>query len=287
MGGSRDELIEALRWQIEAGADEAIGEAPINRYATRPTAAPVAPKVAAASVPARPQSRPQGPPSAPAMRAAARLAAPALALDAGTTSDGRALAAAARTLAELRDALDLFDGCALKETATNTVFSDGDPSADVMFVGEAPGADEDRIGKPFVGVSGKLLDRMIACIGLSRERTGPHGAYISNMLFWRPPGNRNPTPAEIAACIPFVERHIELMDPKVLVFVGGVAATTMLKRSEGIMRLRGRWFDYTTPSGGAFPAMPIFHPAYLLRSPGQKREAWRDLLAIQARLRGA
>jgi uracil-DNA glycosylase family 4 len=279
--GSGRELIGALRWQIEAGADEAIGDIPIDRYAARQTAKQSPTKPASARPP--PATQPQAP--LPAAKAPAESALPALGVSA--TSDGRALAAAARTLDELRDALDLFDGCALKETATNTVFSDGDPSADVMFVGEAPGADEDRIGKPFVGVSGKLLDRMIACIGLAREGTGAHGAYISNMLFWRPPGNRNPTPAEIAACIPFVERHIELKDPKVLVFVGGVAAKTMLKRSEGIMRLRGRWFDYATPGGATIPAMAIFHPAYLLRSPGQKREAWRDLLSIQARLRGA
>jgi DNA polymerase len=199
----------------------------------------------------------------------------------GDGASAHALAAAANSLPELRDALARFDGCALKRTATNLVFADGNPAARVMFIGEAPGADEDRQGLPFVGVSGQLLDRMLAAIGLSRKTN----AYISNVLFWRPPGNRSPTPAEIAACLPFVERHVELLDPAVLVLVGGIAAKTMLARSEGIMRLRGRWFTYETPRmSRPIPTIATYHPAYLLRSPGQKRDAWRDMLEIQAKL---
>jgi DNA polymerase len=154
-----------------------------------------------------------------------------------------------------------------------------------MFIGEAPGADEDRIGRPFVGVSGQLLDRMIAAIGLSRLIH----AYITNILFWRPPGNREPSSEEIALCLPFVMRHIELVRPKVLVFLGGPSAKTLLGRAEGITRLRGRWQDFRTQGmleRGEPPiaAMAMFHPAYLLRTPGAKREAWRDLVAIKARL---
>jgi uracil-DNA glycosylase family 4 len=197
----------------------------------------------------------------------------------------RATATAAPTLAALRAAVEAFEGCALKETATNTVFADGAEGAPAMFIGEAPGADEDRIGKPFVGVSGQLLDRMLATIGLSRSLN----AYITNILFWRPPGNREPSSEEIALCLPFVMRHIELVRPKVLVFLGGPSAKTLLGRAEGITRLRGKWHEFRTQ--GMFergeppvPAMATFHPAYLLRTPGAKRDAWRDLLAIKASL---
>ena len=185
------------------------------------------------------------------------------------------------TLDELRAAVAAFEECALKKTATNTVFADGNPASRIMFVGEAPGADEDRQGKPFVGVSGQLLDRMLASIGLSRTEN----FYITNIVFWRPPGNRNPTTNEIAACLPFVERHIELVDPAVLVCLGGPAAKTLLGRAEGITRLRGHWHTYSTPRlARPIDAMAIFHPAYLLRSPAHKREAWRDLQEIRARL---
>lgn len=150
-----------------------------------------------------------------------------------------------------------------------------------MLIGEAPGADEDRLGKPFVGVSGQLLDRMLACIGLDRRST-----YITNVIFWRPPGNRPPTAAEIAACLPFVERHIELVSPEVLVLLGAASAQTLLARNDGITRLRGRWFPFESAGmARPVPAMPVYHPAYLLRQPAQKRAAWRDWLAILARLK--
>lgn len=262
------ELAEILRWQIEAGADEAIADAPQNRYA-RPRAA-------------GPQAAPQAERPAPRPKPAPAPALPGFA-PAGATparQTAHALAASAKTLDELKAALAEFDECALKRTATNLVFADGNPEAEVVFVGEAPGAEEDRQGLPFVGKAGQLLDNMLAAIGLDRN-----SAYITNILFWRPPGNRQPTSGEIAACLPFVERHIELLSPKILVLLGGTAAKTLLARNEGIMRLRGRWFNYATPGlSRPLPAIPTFHPAYLLRSPGQKRAAWHDFLAIRDRL---
>ncbi len=246
--------IAALRWLIEAGADEAIAETPQDRFAETPPAPPAKPL-------------------APNDQAAAAGAGPA---------DARAVARDCATLEELRDAMARFEGCALKETATNLVFGDGNPDSAVMFIGEAPGADEDRQGLPFVGVSGQLLDRMIAAIGLDRR-----SAYITNILPWRPPENRKPTSAETTAFVPFVERHIALVDPRVLVLVGGTAAAALLGTSEGITKLRGRWLRYRDERGGkTIDAMAIYHPAYLLRQSALKREAWRDLLAIKARLDG-
>jgi DNA polymerase len=192
----------------------------------------------------------------------------------------RETAHAAKTVEELAAAVAGFDGCALRKTAKHTVFADGNPAADLMLIGEAPGAEEDHRGLPFVGAAGQLLDRMLASIGRDRTTT-----YISNLLFWRPPGNRNPTPDEIALCLPFVERHIALVAPRILVCVGGISAKTLLERSEGITRLRGRWYD-VRPHGldHAVSTTAIFHPAYLLRQPAQKRNAWRDLREIRARL---
>ncbi len=281
---SDSELREILRWQIEAGADEAIGDVARDRYAdsrtaARPVVAPVA--APAAPEPAPPEPPPYAPPPAPRAAPRPEAAAPLVsARQAGETA--RSLAAAAKTVAELRAAVELFDGCALKLTANRTVFADGNPDARLMIVGEAPGADEDRQGLPFVGQAGKLLDRMLAAIGLDRS-----GAYITNIIYWRPPGNRNPTGAEIAACLPFLERHIALVRPAVLVLAGGVAAKAVLNTTDGIMRLRGRWFVYQVPGlDQPVPTRAIFHPAYLLRSPAQKREAWRDLIAIRRRLDG-
>lgn len=267
---------DALRWLIEAGADEAILETPVDRFAARD-------QPAAAAAPSGPRSEPEARPESEA-RTAGRAAPggpsaasrPVAAAVAANPS-ARAAAAAARTLAELEAALRAFDGCPLKHTATNLVFADGNPAARVMLVGEAPGADEDRFGRPFVGVSGQLLDRMLATIGLDRG-----SVYISNVIFWRPPGNRQPTPAEVAACLPFVERHIELVAPEILVLVGSASTRTLLARSEGITRLRGRWFQYESAGmPRPVPALPIYHPAFLLRQPAQKREAWKDLLTLR------
>lgn len=173
-----------------------------------------------------------------------------------------------------------FEGCALKRTAINTVFADGARDAPIMAIGEAPGAEEDQQGKPFVGASGRLLDRMIAWVGLERARN----FYITNVLFWRPPGNRKPTPAETQACLPFVRRHITLKRPRIIITLGGTAAQLLLQRKEGVMRLRGRWFAYEDPELGSIPLLPLFHPAYLLRQPQAKALFWRDLLVLADRM---
>jgi DNA polymerase len=189
-----------------------------------------------------------------------------------------ALAGAATSLEELRAAMESFDGCALKRTATNTVFADGVPG-NVLFIGEAPGRDEDRIGKPFVGRAGQLLDKMMASIGLSRTAN----AYITNVINWRPPDNRDPSPEEAAQCLPFLRRHVELAEPKLIILLGAVAARHVVGVTEGIMKLRGRWLDYRV-GDRMVPVMPTLHPAYLLRQPAHKKLAWRDLQAAQARL---
>jgi DNA polymerase len=195
-------------------------------------------------------------------------------------ASARSHAAAARTLAELEAALHGFEGCALKATASHTVFADGNPEADLMLVGEAPGAEEDRRGLPFVGASGQLLDRMLAAIGRDRGQV-----YITNVLPWRPPGNRTPSPAEIAACLPFALRHIALVRPRLVVAVGGVSAKALLDRPEGITRLRGRSTELMIDGlDQPVPVFATFHPAYLLRQPAQKRLAWTDWLHIAERL---
>lgn len=194
----------------------------------------------------------------------------------GSLDDARSLAMSCNSLGALAAALQDFDGCPLKETAINLCFADGNPEAPVMMIGEAPGAQEDRQGKPFVGPSGQLLDRMLATIGLDRSKV-----YITNVIYWRPPGNRTPTAAEIAVCQPFLERQIELLRPKLLVFVGGIAARALLGVTQGVTKLRGKHYTYQATDDREIPAIVIFHPAYLLRQPAQKRFAWRDLLAIQ------
>ncbi len=266
-----EQLRASLAWHLEAGVDECIGEAPVDRFAESAEAIS-APEIPAAKTAPKAVPKP------------AKRASPSQSAGASNTEKAVeyacALAGGANSVKELRAAVDRFEDCALRKTATNTVFADGNPKARIMFVGEAPGADEDRQGVPFVGVSGQLLDLMLASIGLDRTQF-----YITNIVFWRPPGNRNPSSNEIAACLPFVERHIELVDPEILVPLGGPAAKTLLARTEGISRMRGKWFAYSTPKMAApIDAMPIFHPAYLLRSPAHKREAWRDLLAIKAKL---
>ena len=264
---------DALRWLMEAGVDEAIGETPQNRFQAAP-----APDSTRESADGPEPATPAQPPPAKAVPA---KAAPAAAPAAGEAVAGAVhLAQAAQTLDQLRAALDGFDGCGLKKTAMNMVFGDGNPKARIMLIGEAPGADEDRQGVPFVGVSGKLLDKMLASIGLDRDQV-----FISNTVFWRPPGNRTPSTQESAVCLPFIERMIEIIDPDVLITVGGAAAKTLLGRSESVGRLRGKWLEYATPGlPRPVAATVIFHPAYLLRSPTHKREAWLDLLAIRTRL---
>ena len=200
--------------------------------------------------------------------------------DEGQIALARQRAATAATLDELRQQMAEFDGCNLKFTAKNLVFADGNPEASVMLVGEAPGRDEDLEGLPFVGRSGQLLDRMLAAIGLDRQ-----SVYIANVIPWRPPGNRTPTPQETEICRPFIERQIELANPKVLVTLGGPSAKLLLNATEGVLRLRGNWKTHVTASGATIPAMPTLHPAYLLRNPAHKKLAWRDFLEVKVKLR--
>jgi uracil-DNA glycosylase family 4 len=261
-----------LEWQIAMGADEAIGETAPNRLAPKP------PEAVAEARPAPPTTRA----SAPTVAAPPVVAPPGALAEslAEAAQSARRLAATAETIEALAGLVAGFDDCPLKRTATKTVFIDGNPAAPLLFIGEAPGAEEDRIGRPFVGRAGQLLDRMLAAIGLDRD-----GVQITNVIYWRPPGNRKPTTAEIAACLPFVLRHIALAAPQVLVLCGGTAASALLPVSEGITRLRGRWFDLAVPGlAMPVPTLPMFHPAFLLRAPERKREAWRDLLALKARL---
>jgi uracil-DNA glycosylase len=262
---------ELLRWYVAMGADEAIGDEAIDRLAPRAPAAPP-PVPAPAPLPSVPAPLP----------AVARAAPPMPATDSQGAASARALAQAATSLAELESAVRGFTGCALKRTATNTVFGDGVEGAPLMVIGEAPGADEDRLGRPFVGRSGQLLDRMLAAIGYDRQKN----AYITNVLYWRPPGNRKPTSEETAACLPFVWRHIALARPRVVMLAGGTAAAVLLRRAEGIMRLRGRWFELEVEGlAGKVPALATYHPSFLLRSPARKGEAWKDLLALQSKLK--
>ena len=262
-----------LRWYVDHGLDETIGEEAIDRFAVPPPPAAVAavPAPAAPSAPT-PIRAPVAPPVA---RSPVPLESPQLA------EDARVVAQQANTIAELEEAVRAFEGCALKRTAKNTVFADGVAGSPVMIVGEAPGADEDRLGKPFVGVSGQLMDRMFSAIGMSRERD----LYITNILFWRPPGNRTPTLSEQAICLAFTRRHIELAKPKIVVLAGGTAVKAVLNTTEGITRLRGKWTTLTLDDGTEVPALPTFHPAYLLRTPASKRQSWADLLSLDKRLK--
>ncbi len=245
-----------LEWQVELGATEALLEAPINRYELEHS-------------PAKPAPQKSTSPAAPTPQASIDPVAVA-----------RQMADAAQGLPELQAALDAYEYCELKRGARSLVFADGVPAARVMIIGEAPGRDEDRAGKPFVGRAGHLLDRMLAAIDLARDAEDPNRAvYITNVLPWRPPQNRDPLPEEIAMLRPFVERHVALADPDLVVLVGNISCQAGLGK-RGITRLRGQWAE-----AYGRPALPMFHPAYLLRNPQAKREAWADLLALQARLR--
>jgi uracil-DNA glycosylase len=256
-----------LAFYLEAGADAVLGEEPIDRMADDPRPA----RVDAVAAPAL-ASRP----AAPAPQERASISEP-VAPEAAVMA-AREAARIAKSLDELRALLEGFEGCALRGTATQLVFADGNPQSRVMFVGEAPGRDEDITGRPFVGRSGKLLDQMMAAIGLDRT-----GAYVANVVPWRPPGNRTPTPQETAICLPFIRRQIELANPDVLVCLGQPATQTLLGTKEGITRTRGRWLTFDTGSR-EIRALATFHPAFLLRSPLQKRFAWRDFLALKKAL---
>ncbi|MDD3370929.1 MAG: uracil-DNA glycosylase [Alphaproteobacteria bacterium] len=282
-----EQMLADLEWQIAMGADESLGETPgLVNWPIKPPKPSFSRRIDDSEIR---DSAPFGnettietkgsPESFKYTSIQAYSQKPAnLAPESGLSFRPKA-----RTVEELRDELQKFEGCGLKTTAMNLVFADGNPEAPIMFIGEAPGEEEDRKGVPFVGVSGKLFDRMLAAAGFSRQNV-----YISNILFWRPPGNRTPTDAEIASCLPFVERHIALIKPKIIVPLGGVAAKNLLRTTEGITRLRGRWTTYTPhPDSGLdtpIPCLPTYHPAYLLRQVNAKRQAWNDIILLKKRL---
>ena len=288
---------QILAFWHEAGVDACVGDEPVDRFAesaeeqARAATMPPEPSPRAASLPRTgPSPRtepsrsaapapPRGRKSDDERRAEAGLGQVAIP-DEQAISDARSLAEGASTLEELRDAVEQFRGVNLAFTAKNPCFADGNPAADLMVIGEAPGRDEDIQGLPFVGRSGQLLDRILKAIGRDRSDT-----YITNVIYWRPPGNRKPTLHEIHICQAFIERQILLADPKVLVFTGNTPTQTLLSTKDGIMRTRGRWRDYTPPGGTrAIPAMPTLHPAFLLRQPQQKRNVWADMLEVRAKL---
>ncbi len=255
---------ELLQWYADVGVDEAIGDEALHRIrivektiATSPSVIPIA-QILPASLAAPVAPPPPVPGTIEAL------------------GEAKTLAAAAKTLDELKTAIEGFQGLSIKRTASNIVFADGVPTAKVMLVGEAPNADEDRAGRPFTGINGQLLDKMLGAIGLSREEN----VYITNVLNWYPPGGRPASDAEVALSLPFVQRHIELVNPAVLVCVGGMATKALMESAQSIMRLRGKWLEYSKT-----PAMALFHPSYLLGSPAQKGLAWADLLMLKAKLK--
>jgi uracil-DNA glycosylase len=283
------DALSALAWLVEAGADEAIGEAPVDRFAAKakPQTNPPLEGGGSGSVPTSKSASAATQISGRGTVSQAPLPSPKNPSDFSTLPQGEggdaigdalALARAATSLPELKAALERFDGCALKKSATNTVFADGNPDSRILFIGEAPGRDEDKQGLPFVGRAGKLLDKMLAAIGLDRT-----SAYITNVLNWRPPDNREPSPEEAAMALPFLRRHIELADPLVMILLGGTSVRHVMGRSDGIMKTRGRWQDYNV-NGRMVPVMPTLHPAYLLRQPAHKKLAWRDLQAVEQKI---
>ena len=280
---------DILAFYAEAGVDVCLADEPIDRYAESAAEVEAVERAkterqaalaedstskAGRSAPSRPsleRSRPSR-----AGREAPQLNVP----DENAVKDAQSLAQSANTMDELRQAVEEFRGLNLAFTAKNPCFADGNPDAALMVIGEAPGRDEDIEGLPFVGRSGKLLDKILAAIGRDRTDT-----YISNVIYWRPPGNRKPTLHEVHVCQPFIERQIELANPRALVFAGNTPTQTLLGTKDGITRMRGRWRDYTPPGGTrAIPAMPTLHPAFLLRQPQQKRHIWNDMLAVREKL---
>ena len=254
---------EILQWYLMAGVDETVALSPINRLC------PPEQRVLLKSTPL---------PAVPALAPAPDVNA----LPEQNLLQSAVLTASkASTLEELKAALEAFDGCALKKTAKNTVFGQGNPKADIMFIGEAPGADEDRLGLPFVGASGQLLDKMMLAVGLSRQTN----AYISNIINWRPPGNRNPSQVEISLSMPFIERHIELVAPKIIVTLGGTAFNALMGQAGSISKARGNWHQYQSEKLVApVLVMPTYHPAFLLRTPAQKKNAWHDFLTVRQKM---
>ncbi len=285
--------LATLAWLVEAGAEEAVGDEPVDRFAKKKPATDVRPspeggsKVDSRDSATTASGRGGGSRADPSPKFASQISIlpqgegqkPTVLLsEPDSIGTAQSLARAANSLAELKSALEGFDGCALKRAATNTVFADGNPMSRIMFIGEAPGRDEDRMGLPFVGRAGKLLDKMMEAIHLDRT-----SAYITNVINWRPPDNRDPSPEEAAMCLPFLRRHIELVNPGVIILLGAVAARHVMGFSEGIMKLRGRWLEYRV-GDRMVPVMPTLHPAYLLRQPAHKKLAWRDLQATEQKI---
>jgi uracil-DNA glycosylase family 4 len=273
-GLSPRQALALLALQRDWGADEGLSDEPVDRFAARAMVPPLE----------APPAPPAAEPAESRLRESSALASPATVVPRGVArpaaTQAAALAAACTTLTELRAAIGGFEGCALRDTATNLVFSDGNPAARIMLIGEAPGAEEDRAGLPFVGPSGQLLDRMLASIGLDRTQV-----LITNILPWRPPGNRTPSDAEVTVCLPFALRHIALVAPEVILVLGSVAIRAVTGNTTGIRRLRGQWQTLAIPGlDRPVRALPTYHPAYLLRTPLAKREAWADLLELRNHL---
>ena len=269
----RDAAIHALQWHLDAGVDEALSSSPVDA-----TKMPEKPKRDEPPAQTKPQTK--------------EIASEPILGASDAKREAIKLAKSVKNLDELKQAIASFDGLDLKNTAANLVFSDGNDKADVMLIGEAPGADEDRFGKPFVGESGQLLDKIVSYIDLARDHSEPANAiYLSNVLNWRPPGNRTPSPAEIEVSLAFIEKHIALVQPKILVFCGGVPAKAMLNASSGISKLRGKFHEYTpvtkelfdtTPS--PIPAIATYHPSNLITTPSQKRLVWQDMILLKKKL---
>lgn len=285
------DMDELLHFYAESGLDIALSEEPVDQFAASEKAeslrkqqlSQMAAQRQPQNAPRQAQANQRTTNAAPAARSAPPPAfAPSTSQtvpDAQQIALARESAASANTLQELRERLGAFDGCGLKFTAKNLCFEDGNPDAAIMFVGDVPGRDEDMEGLPFAGRTGQLFDNMLSAIGLTREQT-----YLANMICWRPPGNRIPTPLEIELCQPFIERQIALANPKIIVSFGGPATKLLTNAADTILRVRGNWLSHATAAGVQIPVMPSLHPAYLLRSPAQKRFAWQDLLSVKTKL---
>lgn len=277
---NRSEIVDMLRQHVQAGCTDVLADEPVNQFAAPPPQAP-APEMSAAPNSHAASPAAQNLPPQVATERQTNLAKPVtpaapVKADEDTVALAAALAAKAETLDDLQNAMAAFDGCALKATAKNLVFSDGQRDAKIMIIGEAPGGDEDRHGKPFVGRAGQLLDQMLAAIGLSRDEN----VYIANVVPWRPPGNRTPSLDEIAVCKPFITRHIELIQPQVLLLVGNISNKTLLATGTGITKLRGQWQEYDN-GGTPVKTLPLLHPAYILRRPETKADMWADLCSLK------
>ena len=271
----REDALAQLEWLLDMGADEAIDNEPVDRFAA---SAQRLKQQQAASAPQQAATRPVP------TRGTGTAATSAPMTKEQSVQTSRDIALACATLADIEQALEEFDACPLKRTASNLCYADGDASARALFIGEAPGRDEDIQGKPFVGRSGQLLDKMLSAIGLDRKSgDASNAAFITNVIYWRPPGNRKPTEPETLMCMPFVERTIELQEPEIIVCLGATPMQRLTGRTDGILKSRGRWMSIDV-AGRTIPLLATLHPAYLLRQPAQKRLAWRDFLEIRKRL---